>query len=127
MFPGVQGSMTWLLMVLLAFPGCLCSTLCLGMSHDEHEDSLHEESVPHLCDSHRHHHCCSHDEDTDREVVFYEIQTPLLGETMGRIASETVVSTFNRCGCTSITPPLPSCIPKPAGRETLVLLQRFLI
>jgi len=127
MLAGVQGSLTWLLMVLLTFPGCLCSTWCLGMSHDEHQDSHHEISAPHLCDSHHHHHCCSHQGDADREVVFYEIQTPLLDKSLDRNASRTTVSVFDLCRRTSGVLPLLSGVPKPSGRETLVLLQRFLI
>ena len=127
MFIGMQGSMTWLLMVLLAFPGCLCSTWCLGMSHDEHRDSHHEISVPHLCDSHHHHHCCSHQGDAGHEVFVYEIQTPVLDKSFGRIVFESEVSALNLHRRFSDAFAMPSCIPKPAGRETLVLLQRFLI
>lgn len=127
MFPGVQRSMTWLLMLLLTFPGCLCSAWCLGMTHHDHEELQIDDSIPHLCDSHRHHHCCSHEGDAGSRAIVYEIQSTLAERSLERFASTSEYSAVSLSDRVYFHLPLPSGIPKLSGRETLVLLQRFLI
>ena len=126
-FLPVQRSMTWLLMVLLTFPGCLCSTWCLGQSHEDHDDVHSEYAVAHICDSHHHHHCCSHENTSWSEPVIYEIQSSFQERQMGRVASTVESMTLKPSLSYSFAILLPSSIPKPSGRDTLVMYQRFLI
>ncbi|MDA0751009.1 MAG: hypothetical protein O2964_09900 [Verrucomicrobia bacterium] len=123
----MQRLMTWLLMVLLTFPGCLCSAWCYGASHHDHAESHVDTSVPHLCDSHRHHHCCSHEGDAVSEAILHEIQSNLLERPLERFASVLEQSSLDLTARFSIPHALPSEVPKPSCRKTLVLLQRFLI
>lgn len=123
----VQRSMTWFLMLLLTFPGCLCSTWCLSQSHEEHNEAHSDHAVSHICDSHRHHHCCSHEGESWSEPVIYEVQTSFQERFIGRDASTSKDLTLTPKISYSFSLLLPSSIPKPSCRDILIWHQRFLI
>lgn len=121
----VQRWMTWTLVLLLTFPGCLCSLLCFGEVHEEHSPLQNGPSSSHYCDTQEHHHCCSHSEKQNLDSIIFESQL----DSSFRIEQFNSSNTHNAGefhSIKSIPPPRPLLRTR-TGRETLRLCHRLII
>ena len=122
----VQIWMTWTLMLLLTFPGCLCNFFCHGEDHEEpgsHQDGT---TFSCYCDAEEHEHRCSHSEEQYVDSIISKSQVDLpfpLGpfnskslHSSEEFRSKNKFQPFSTCH---------SCIRD--GRHTLRLCNRLII
>jgi hypothetical protein len=122
----VQRWMTWTLVLLLTFPGCLCGMLCLGEDHEEHHSNQDGPTLSHYCDAHQHHHCCSHTEEQNLNSILSESQLDSTPRLEHFISCRTQITRVFYAPITTSIPPL-SYWHRRSGRDTLRLCQRLLI
>ena len=122
----VQRWMTWTLVLLLTFPGCLCSFLCLGENHEEHHPHQDGPSLSHYCDTEKHHHCCSHSDEQNLGSIISESQLDS-SFRLEQFNSSSFYCVDEFRSIKTIPPPPFSLRRTLTGRETLRLCHRLII